>query len=158
MFETVFLLLQVLSLGALAAWLSIGVWDNIRHPEINEGLTADVLSMGRMSQEYPEEHALMAHRAITSRATQKRLFRLIVAAEALTLLCLWGATFMLLALGATETARALALIAVMMFCAIWAGFLIAGNYFCYWFCHEGSQATHFYMLFWGLGTILILLA
>ena len=57
---------------------------------------------------------------------------------------------------APETARALALLGATLFTAIWIGFLVAGNYFCYWFCHEWGQNTHYQMTIWGIGTMIFL--
>lgn len=51
---------------------------------------------------------------------------------------------------ALPAALCLDMISVALYRAIWAAFLIAGNYFCNWFGHEGSQNTHFQMLNWGI--------
>ena len=56
-----------------------------------------------------------------------------------------------------DVAITLGLIGTALFCSVWAGFLIAGNYFCYWFGHEGGQNTHFQMLHWGLANAVILI-
>ncbi|MFL2786550.1 MAG: DUF2165 family protein [Paracoccaceae bacterium] len=34
--------------------------------------------------------------------------------------------------------------------------MIAGNWFCYWFCHEGAQNTHFQMTLWGMATMVLI--
>ncbi len=160
MFETALIACQSLALALPAAWLAIGVFDNIRHPELNGSVTAQVMDMRRMREEFPEDFARVAHRAITSAAIQRALFRVLVCAELAVMLALWIAVLALLwaflSGGDAATARALALVAATGFTAIWAGFLIVGNYFCYWYCHEGAQNTHFQMTLWGLGTAIFM--
>lgn len=154
------LLAQTCATGFLALWLTTGVWENLRHPQLNSAFTAEVLSMSRMREAYPQDYARVAHRRIDSPAMQTLLFRLIVGWECLALLALWIGTGAMAAalIGATppDTARALALLGALLFSATWAGFLIAGNWFCYWFCHEGAQNTHFQMTLWGTATMVLL--
>ena len=160
MYETVILLAQIAALSGAAAWLSTGVWDNIVHPANNATFTAQVMGMTRMRDMYPDEFARVAHRAINSRATQRAAFRLVVAVELIAALVMWigvGALALrLFGVGDPDTARALALLGATLFMSVWAGFLVVGNYFCYWFCHEWGQNTHYQMLFWGLMTMIFL--
>lgn len=158
MFETVVLLAQIAALTALAAWLTTGVWDNIVHPANNEAFTAQVMGMTRMRDTYPDEFARVAHRAVTRRSLQRAAFRFVVAAELVAALALWaGVVALALTLAdmaSRDTAQALALLGATLFTCIWAGFLVVGNYFCYWFCHEWGQNTHFQMTVWGLLTMI----
>lgn len=158
--ELMLLLAQTASLFFLAAWLTTGVLENLFYPELNSQFTAEVLSMQRMAEDYPDAYARVAHRRITSTSTQTLLFRLIVGWEVLATIALWlGVGAMGLALLGSigpETARALALLGALMFTATWAGFLVAGNWFCYWFCHEGAQNTHYQMTLWGMATLILL--
>ena len=116
--------------------------------------------MARMREAYPDAYAIVAHRRVSNPNIQKWLFRLIVLWEVLAAIALWigFATILLSVFGQAvpETGRALALLGALMFTTTWAGFLIAGNWFCYWFCHEGAQNTHYQMTLWGLGTMLLL--
>lgn len=158
--ETTVLAAQTLATSLIAAWLTLGVRDNILHPRVNETYTAEVMEMTRMRAEYPEAFAPVAHRAVTNRNVQLWAFRLVVGAELVATLVLWaGVVALLMAIagnGAVETGRSIALTGAMLFTAVWAGFLIVGNYFCYWFCHEGAQNTHYQMTLWGLGTMILL--
>lgn len=162
MLDQIILLAQILTVTGIAAWLSTGVWDNIVHPANNETYTAQVMGMTRMHEMYPDEYARVAHRAINNRTLQRLAFRFVVLAELCSTLMLWigvgaliGALF-----GAVDPdiARALALLGAAMFTSIWAGFLVVGNYFCYWFCHEWGQNAHFQMALWGMGTMILLVA
>jgi predicted small integral membrane protein len=159
-FEAVVQIAQISLVVGIAAWLSTGVYDNIAYPENNEDFTAEVMSMTRMRNEYPEHFARVSHRAITRRGTQKLAFRIVVLAELAACLVLWaGVGALTLALfGATDAngARALALLGATLFTSVWAGFLIVGNYFCYWFCHEGAQNTHYQMTLWGIAAMIFL--
>lgn len=150
---------QALATGLVASWLTLGVRDNILHPSVNETYTAEVMEMSRMKAEYPAEFAHVAHRAVTNRKLQQLAFRIVVAAELVATLVLWagviGLIMGLVGTGAVDTGRAVALAGAMLFTAVWAGFLIVGNHFCYWFCHEGAQNTHYQMTLWGVGTMIL---
>ncbi len=154
------LLAQIVATVGLACWLTTGVLDNLLHPTMNETYTAEVLSMARMRDEYPDAYRQVAHRAISDRRIQKFVFRCVVAAELTATLLLWvgaGAlAISLLGVLTAETARPVAMLGATAFLAIWSAFLIVGNYFCYWFCHEGAQNTHYQMTLWGLATLILL--
>jgi len=160
MVELAIQIAQIALVGGIAAWLATGVYDNIVYPQNNELYTAQVKSMARMKEDYPEEYARVAHRAITTRATQKLAFRFVVLVEFLAMVVLIIASVALaLALFGVVTregAVALALLGATLFTAIWAGFLVVGNYFCYWFCHEAGQNTHYQMTLWGVGVMVFL--
>ncbi|MEX0311837.1 MAG: DUF2165 domain-containing protein [Tateyamaria sp.] len=151
---------QALATGLVAGWLTLGVRDNILHTSVNETYTAEVMEMTRMRDEYPDAFAHVAHRAITNRPLQKLAFRLVVGAEALATLVLWagviGLIMALVGTGTADTGRSIAMAGTMLFTAVWAGFLIVGNHFCYWFCHEGAQNTHYQMTLWGVATMILL--
>ncbi|PSL19154.1 DUF2165 family protein [Shimia abyssi] len=154
------LLAQTVSLALPAAWLTTGVRDNILYPPVNEVFTAQVLTMERMREEYPDEYARVAHRSINSRAWQKGLFRLIVVSEAATTVVLWAGVVMLalsvLGFALPSVARDVAMLGALMFTCIWAMFTIVGNHFSYWFSHEGAQNTHFQLMLWGIGNMIFL--
>ena len=162
MLETVILIAQTVSVSGIAAWLATGVYDNIKYPENNELYTSQVMSMERMQTDYPGEYARVAHRAVNDRSIQRLAFKTIVLAELAACIMLFvGVVGLLMALvgtGNVETGRALALIGATMFTAVWAGFLVVGNYFCYWFCHEEGQNTHYQMTLWGMANIILLAA
>ncbi|WP_299722726.1 DUF2165 domain-containing protein [uncultured Tateyamaria sp.] len=158
--ETTLLAAQALCTSLIAAWLTLGVRDNILHPSVNETYTAEVMEMTRLRSEYPDAFASLAHRAITNRRVQQLAFRLVVGVELVATLVLWaGVITLLMAIAGTtsaEAGRSIAMSGAMMFTAVWAGFLIVGNHFCYWFCHEGAQNTHYQMTLWGIGTLILL--
>lgn len=160
--ETAILIAQTVATASLAGWLTTGVRDNFLQPSLNETYTAEVMNMTRMRAEYPDAFAEVAHRAVTNPKIQRAAFRLVVAAELLATLLLWvGTVALLMALAGTatvETARSLALLGTTAFTAIWAGMLIVGNHFSYWFCHEAAQNTHYQMTLWGIGTSILIVA
>ena len=159
-FETAILIAQATSVLFLALWLTTGVFENIFYPVLNSTFTAEVLDMTRMREDYPDAYALVAHRRINSAVVQSFLFRIVVVWELLAVVALWAAvvTLAMALFGSVEvsTARVLGVLATLAFTATWAGFLIIGNWFCYWFCHEGAQNTHFQMTLWGLATLVLL--
>ncbi|MEL7000635.1 MAG: DUF2165 family protein [Pseudomonadota bacterium] len=158
--EIVVLLAQTALTFWLAAWLFTGVLDNILYPEMNETFTAQVLSMARLREDYPDDYALIAHRRIENPRIQRLLFRFIVFAETLAVLVLAVGTVLLglavFGIVSPETARPVALMGALLFTSVWSGFLVAGNWFAYWYCHEWSQNTHYQMTLWGLGTMIFL--
>ncbi len=157
--EVALLIAQTVVTGALAAWLTLGVRDNLLHPSINETYTAEVLEMTRMREEYPEAFAQVAHRAVKDRRLQMLAFKTVVGAELAASLLLWIATACLalavFGILSADSARAAGILGATAFTSIWAGFLVIGNHFSYWFSHEGTQNTHFQMTLWGLGTIIL---
>ncbi len=160
MFETVVLIAQTVSIAAIAAWIGTGVYDNIRYPRNNELFTAQVLSFERIREDFPDEFARVAHRAIESRPLQQLAFRIAVVVELLAFLVLSaGVVGLLMALagtGSIDTGRSIAMLGATLFTGVWAGFLVIGNYFCYWFCHEGAQNTHYQMTLWGMANMIFL--
>lgn len=159
-FESMLLIAQTTATFFLAAWLTTGVLENIFFPRLNSAFTAEVLDMKRLREQYPEAYQTVAHRRVENHKVQTFLFRLIVFWESLSTLSLWvGFVALILAnfgQTAVETSRVLAMFGVLLFTATWAGFLVAGNWFCYWFCHEGAQNTHYQMTLWGLATMILL--
>ena len=160
MFETALLLCQTAAVFFLTAWLTTGVFENLFQPRLNSTFTAQVLDMERMRDEYPEAYADVAHRRVSNPKVQRFLFRVIVLWEVLAVSALWIATVALVGalVGGVDTqiARGFGLIGALMFTSTWAGFLIAGNWFCYWFCHFDGQNTHFQMTLWGMATMILL--
>ncbi|NNE54106.1 MAG: DUF2165 family protein [Sulfitobacter sp.] len=154
------LIAQGICLLFLALWLTTGVRDNLLYPQVNEMFTTEVMGLTRMRSEYPEAYEMIAHRRVISRYRQRLVFRLAVAWELLSVIALWIGVGCLAAaiLGAmsADVARAVAMGAALMFTTIWAMFLIVGNHFNYWLCHEGAQNTHYQMTLWGLGTLIFL--
>ena len=88
------------------------------------------------------------------------VFRLIVFAELVAAILLWiGVIWLALAafgIAGAESARIAALIGILAFTSIWAGFLIVGNHFGYWYCHEWAQNTHFQLATWGTAAMILL--
>ncbi len=142
----------------LAAWLTLGVLDNIRHSAINRDDVARVLRMEALA-DWPEVMARVGHRRIDDPAVAVRLFGLIVIAELAASLLLWAAfvalTGVVFGLWPGEAPQALALVAVLGFTLIWTGFLIGGQWFYYWYGAFGQQ-SHYLAAIWGIATLAVL--
>jgi predicted small integral membrane protein len=158
--ETIVFFAQTCLTFYLAAWLLLGVRDNFMHPSMNLNSVAEVMRMDRMRDEYPNDYAQIAHRRLTSTALHRTVFAAIVFSESAVCLLLWSAVvWMVLAnlgLAEPESARSAALGGALGFTTIWAAFLICGNHFAYWYCHEGMQNTHYQMTLWGIATMIFL--
>lgn len=160
MYEFALLLAQTAAVFFITAWLSTGVYENLFKPALNSTFTAQVLDMERMREEYPEAYVEVAHRRISNQSTQLLLFRLIVLWEIIAVVILWFATVVMITAlfnGVdAQFARGLGILGALLFTSTWAGFLIVGNWFCYWFCHFEAQNTHFQMTLWGMATLIFL--
>lgn len=158
--ELATLIAQTFVTVSLASWMTLGVKDNIQHPIMNRTLAVMVLQMDKMAELYPEQFELVAHRRITNPAVHATLFRCIVFAEVLTALLLWiGACWLGLAifeLADVESGRVAALFGTIAFTGVWASFLVGGNHFSYWYCHEWAQNNHFQLVIWGTACMLLL--
>ena len=154
----ILVLVQSAAVALPAAWLSLGTLDNILHPGINRGDVARVLALEAL-RDWPDVRARVGHRAITNERTVRRVFLLVVTAECVASIVLWAGAVHLglafLGLADHERARDLAMIGALGFTGIWASFLIAGQWFYYWYDSYG-QSTHFMATLWGLATLIIL--
>lgn len=159
--DSLFLIVDALLVAGLGVWMLVAVADNWRHAKLNEDAVAMVLRFDLMAQEYPDEFATLAHRRIEDPRVIGRLFRAMRFAETVAAGALLISALLLLGaavgLAAAPVAQAIAIMAAAFFCSIWAGFVIGGNYFAYWYCHQWAQSNHFMVLFWGLFILLILL-
>lgn len=158
--ETMVIVAQTCLTAYLGAWLLLGVRDNIAHPTMNGMFTTEVMELARLREAYPEAYTLIEGRRVSSRKLQRAAFVFIVACEVLVCALLWiAALWLALALiGVADPAQArvAALAGALGFTSIWSGFLIVGNHFAYWFCHEWAQNTHFQMVLWGIATMIFL--
>jgi predicted small integral membrane protein len=149
---------QVVLVALQAAWLALGAYENIRRPEVNRVDVAKVLGLDAVAG-IPELYREIEHRRITDPAAIARVFAAVVAAECLVALALSAGALLLLAslfgLVGAGLASGIAILAVTGFTAIWAGFLIGGQWFYYWYGEYG-QRTHFFMTLWGIATLLVL--
>ncbi len=78
-----------------AAWLTMAVFDNIRHPRLNEREFSRVLGMELVKQD-PEVYREVSGRRIENPRLETLLFRTLVAAEATVSAMLWLAALGLL--------------------------------------------------------------
>ena len=156
-------LAQTVLTFCLAGWMVSGVFNNWRFPRLNEAVVALVMRFEMMETTYPDDFAAVQHRKITNPKVVRTVFYLMVVSETVAAFLLSaGAVLMALSLFSVvppDLARLAALIGTLVFTANWTGFLIGGEYFCYWYCHFGSQATHLMLAIWGtLVTGLLLIA
>lgn len=159
--EIVILLVEAALVAGLGAWMAVAVYDNWRHPTLNLEAVAMVMRFDIMERDYPEDYAVVAHRKIDSPSVIKTAFHMVRLAETLAAIALLGAALALLgaAFGMVEaqTATIAAIVASAYFTLIWAGFIIGGNYFHYYYCHQWGQSNHFMFMYWGFFVLLVLM-
>lgn len=155
------LFVEAALVASLGVWMTVAVYDNWRHPGLNREAVAMVMRFDLMEKDYPDDFAIVAHRKISDDRMIDLAFRTIRIAETLAAITLLSTSGLLVlsAFGAvpTELSTGIALLAVAYFCLIWAGFIIGGNYFHYYFCHQWGQSNHFMFMYWGLFVLAILL-
>ncbi|MFC3613770.1 DUF2165 family protein [Lutimaribacter marinistellae] len=147
--------------AGLGVWMTVAVADNWIHPRLNEEAVALVVRMELMEQMYPDDFAIIAHRRIDSPELIGRMFRTVRLFETLAavLLLLSALLLALAAAGvvAGTLATGAAILSSTLFVSIWAGFVIGGNYFAYWYCHQWAQSNHFMLMYWGFFVLLVLM-
>lgn len=160
MFESVFLLAQAAATLFLAGWMFTGVKDNWLFPDLNRAIVAMIMRIEKFEEMYPEEFTQIRHRRVENARIHRAVFALIVIWETLACIMLsLGVAALGLALCgivSVDLARAVALLGAVQFTSVWAGFLVFGNHWIYWYCHEWGQNTHFQLVLWGLGTMIFL--
>ena len=159
--ETAILLVQTLVTASIKGWLFLGVMDNYLTPSLSGGFARSVLTFERLKEMYPDVFTRVQYREIKSPALLKTIFAVIVVSETLVCLVLFVGVYMmsraLLGLEDPEAAWVVALLAVLGFTLIWSAFLVFGNWFLLWMCHEWVQSNHFQLLLWGIVTMLLLI-
>ena len=153
------LMIEAALVASLGLWMAVAVYDNWRHATLNREAVAMVMRFDLMAREYPEDYRLVAHRRIESEAVISAAFNAIRLVETVAALALFGVALALAGFGQvdTDTARTAAMIATTFFILIWAGFIVGGNYFHYYYCHPWGQSNHFMFMYWGFFVLLVLM-
>ena len=150
---------QAFVLALPASWLTLGVLTNLRHPQHNRDYVVRVLTM-ELIKDSPPLYESFSHRRITDPGWHRRCFALLVTGELLISIALWlGVALLVVASwgGVDEKiARTVATLAATGFAGFWGSFLVGGEWFLYWASEDSPQYTHFFMLLWGLVTVVIM--
>jgi predicted small integral membrane protein len=158
---TVMLLVEAALVAGLGTWMAVAVYDNWRHAKLNRDGVAMVMRFDIMERDYPDDFRLVAHRKVTNEGVITLAFQIIRLAETLAAVVLFAGVFGLLgaAFGTfdAEAARVFAMVGCAYFTLIWAGFIIGGNYFHYYYCHQWGQSNHFMFMYWGFFVLLVLM-
>jgi len=143
-----------------AVWLSVAVYDNISHSAVNARGFRLVLRMDLVEKQDPEAFKELSGRRVQNPATEKALFKALVTCEATVAVLLWlGALALLLAafgIIGHIGARALAMMAVLGFTAIWTSLLAGGLWFLDRVGMANAVVAHSFLLIWGTVTLVFL--
>jgi predicted small integral membrane protein len=143
-----------------AGWLTVAVFDNWRHANLNERGFAEVLRMDLVAANDPQAYKQISYRRIESPKTEKRLFRLLVGAETTVAGLLWLSALALLlaAIGILDAgvARSLATLAALGFVAIWGSLLVGGMWFFERIGMGAAMSGHYVLSIWGVATLIFL--
>jgi predicted small integral membrane protein len=155
------LLIEAVLVAALGLWMAVAVYDNWRHAQLNRNGVAMVMRFDVMARDFPDDFKVVAHRRVDSEALITLAFNAIRMAETIAAIALFAtaaglalAGFGLFDAGSATTA---AQVATTFFVLIWAGFIIGGNYFHYYYCHQWGQSNHFMFMYWGFFVLLVLI-
>jgi hypothetical protein len=133
---------------------------NISQADINERGFGLVLRMDLVEKQDPEAFKSVLKRRIQNPEIERRLFRLLVACEAIVAGLLWlSALGLLLAavgLIGHAGARSLAMIAVLGFTAIWTSLLTGGLWFMDRVGMDAAVMGQSFLLIWGTATLIFL--
>lgn len=158
--DTILLLAQAILTSCNAAWMVAGALNNWVKPRLNYVGVRAVMRFEGMDVDYPEDYAQVAHRRIDNPVLHKIAFGSIVASETISALTLTtGAVLLWIALlggGDPTLGATIAMLGALAFVINWTGFLIGGEYFCYWYTYFNAQATHLLLLVWGVLTLIFL--
>jgi hypothetical protein len=120
-----------------------------------------VMRFDLMARDFPDD-SRSSPIAVDSEASSRSRFNAIRMAEtALRRSCcsrpaaglVWPRSGLFDAGSATTAAQ----VATTFFVLIWAGFIIGGNYFHYYYCHQWGQSNHFMFMYWGFFVLLVLM-
>lgn len=132
-------------LAALAAWLTLAVFNNIRDPGTNIHLIGVMIRMDLIKEDAKLGNGL-EHRAINDPALARLLLHIVIVAQIVISIALWIAvlvTFAALWGSATPaTAKAIGTLAILLFGALWVFFLCGGLWFGYWMKMPQVQQVH----------------
>ena len=124
--DTATLIAQTFVIAALAGWMTLGVKDNIQHPDMNRSSVIKVLQMDLLAEMYPDDFKQIAQRRVVNPALHNTVYRLIVIAELVAAILLWiGAVWLAFAtfgVANAESARIAGLIGTISFTSVWPGF------------------------------------
>jgi hypothetical protein len=127
-------------------------------PALNREAVAMVMRFDLMAREHPEDFG-SSPIADRRSAVITLLFHAIRLAETLAAVALFARRSLVLAVRGRCRAdwprrrdRRHA-----FFTLIWAGFIIGGNYFHYYYCHQWGQSNHFMFMYWGFFVLLVLM-
>lgn len=144
---------QIVLTACLAAWMVSGVINNWLMPKLNESVVAMVMRFELMERDFPEDFEAVKHRRVHNPHLVRIVFLAMVLSETIAAILLVAGTLLQCAAlfggVAPDVANLVALMGALAFTVNWTGFLIGGEYFCYWYCHFGSQATHLMLAIWG---------
>jgi predicted small integral membrane protein len=159
--EAILFLVDAILVAGLGLWMTVAVADNWRHPKMNEEAVAMVVRFDLMAEQFPDDYRLVAHRRIESPALIGFLFRAMRLAESIAAIALLTSALLLIlaSSGAVSgtLATGVAVPSAAFFTMIWGGFVIGGNYFAYWYCHQWAQSNHFMLMYWGFFVLIVLL-
>ncbi len=155
------LLIEAALVASLGLWMVVAVYDNWRHAKLNRDAVAMVMRFDMMERDYPDEFRLVSHRKVENETLISLCFNAIRLAESTAAVILVAAALGLMLAGFGQIdaggATTFALIATTFFILIWAGFIVGGNYFHYYFCHQWGQSNHFMFMYWGFFVLLVLM-
>lgn len=146
--------LKALVVGALAAWLSVAVLNNIVDFATNRYLLAKMTSMQELKDD-PDLGRGLIGRAVERGAYATAILRIVIVAQTAVALLLWRGAGHL----AITPDRALSVGAANLglgaFLTLWFCFLVGGLYYGYWIKMPQVQQVHLVLVVISLGAMIL---
>ncbi len=143
-----------------ALWLTVAIRNHRNKSTCKEDEFDRILSLDKTKERIAEIDNDISTQRTINLETKQRFFRRLVTAEIIVAVLLWlAALFLFLGIFGVVAggfANTLAHIAVLGFITIWAGLLIASQWYRNKDGIEAAQQTHFFLLIWGILTLIYL--
>jgi len=145
--------MKVLVVAGLAGYLTLFVINNVTDPRTNAAAIPRMMSMRDLEADPPLGSGVL-WRAIDSPAVHRLAYVLVIAVQAVGAILLWWAAG-LLAWGPLTAGLAVANLGLLVFVALFFGFLLTGLWFSYWIKMGPVQQGHLTLLQVGMAAAIV---
>jgi predicted small integral membrane protein len=141
--------IKVLIVAGLAGYLTLFVVNNLTDPRTNSAAIPRMMTMRDLRADPPLGSGVL-WRAIDSPTLHRLAYRVVIAVQAVGAFLLWWGAATLGWAGLT-----VANLGLLVFIALFLGFLLAGLWFSYWVKMGPVQQGHLTLLLVGLAAVIV---
>jgi predicted small integral membrane protein len=151
------LAIKVLVVAGLAGYLTLFVINNVTDARTNSAAIPRMMSMRDLKADPPLGSGVL-WRAVDSPTVHRAAYLMVIAVQAVGAILLWWAAALLgwaALTGATTAGLAVANVGLLVFVALFLGFLLVGLWFSYWVKMGPVQQGHLTLLLVGLASVIV---